>query len=315
MRIQTLDDLIQILQEHPEWRDRLRDVLFTEEEKQVPDRLRRIEEALDRLTHSHERAIARLEHQEQSHQQALERLERLEASVERLWQSHQQALERLERLEASVERLWQSHQQALERLERLEASVERLWQSHQQALERLERLEASHQQLLEEVRELRKAVERLTAWLERLDVEVAKWRGYTLELRFHQRASAILGYYVRRPRVLDLGMVVEDLIDAGAEFSDKEKAEVLSLDELVSAKHPHTGEPIHIAVEVSWMIFPDDVERAARRATILTERGLQTFPAVAGEGITPDARDLAERKQVLVILDGAIDLSAISWVR
>ncbi|MCS6829746.1 MAG: hypothetical protein NZ749_03790 [bacterium] len=273
MRIQTLDDLIQILQEHPEWRDRLRDVLFTEEEKQVPDRLRRIEEALDRLTHSHERAIARLEHQEQS------------------------------------------HKQALERLERLEASVERLWQSHQQALERLERLEASHQQLLEEVRELRKAVERLTAWLERLDVEVAKWRGYTLELRFHQRASAILGYYVRRPRVLDLGMVVEDLIDAGAEFSDKEKAEVLSLDELVSAKHPHTGEPIHIAVEVSWMIFPDDVERAARRATILTERGLQTFPAVAGEGITPDARDLAERKQVLVILDGAIDLSAISWVR
>ncbi len=273
MELHTLDDLIQILREHPEWRDRLRDVLFTEEEKQVPERLRRVEEALERLTQSHERAISRLE--------------RLEASVERLWESHQQALARLERLEASVERLWESHQQ--------------LWESHQQ--------------LLQEVRELRAAVERLTSWLQKLDTEVGKWRGYTLELRFHQRASAILGYYVKRPRVVDLGLFVEDLIDSGVPLEDKEKKEVLLIDELVSAKHPHTGEPIHIAVEVSWMIFPEDIERISQRATILTEHGVKTFPAVAGEGITPDAKDLAQRKQVLVILDGAVDMSSYSWVR
>lgn len=29
MELHTVDDLIQILREHPEWRDRLRDVLFT----------------------------------------------------------------------------------------------------------------------------------------------------------------------------------------------------------------------------------------------------------------------------------------------
>lgn len=259
MELHTVDDLIRILQEHPEWRDRLRDVLFTEEEKQVPDRLRRVEEALERLTQSHERAILRLE--------------------------------------------------------RLEASVERLWESHQQALARLDRLEESHQQLLQEVRELRAAVERLTSWLEKLDTEVGKWRGYTLELRFHQRASAILGYYVRRPRVVDLGLFVEDLIDSGVPLEDKDKKEVLLIDELVSAKHPHTGEPIHIAVGVSWMIFPEDIERISRRAAILTEHGVKTFPAVAGEGITPDAKDLAQREQVLVILDGAVDMSSYSWVR
>lgn len=137
MEIHTVDDLIRILREHPQWRDRLRDALFTEEEKQIPDRLRRVEEALDRLTQSHERALLRLDRLEESHQQALARLDRLEASVERLW--------------------------------------------------------GSHQQLLQEVRELRAAVERLTGWLEKLDTEVGKWRGYTLELRFHQRASAILG--------------------------------------------------------------------------------------------------------------------------
>lgn len=244
MEIHTVDDLIQILREHPEWRDRLRDVLFTEEEKQVPERLRRVEEALERLT--------------------------------------------------------QSHEQAISRLDRLEASVEKLWESHQQ--------------LLQEVRELRAAIERLTSWLEKLDTEVGKWRGYTLELRFHQRASAILGYYVKRPRVVDLGLFVEDLIDSGVSLEDKERKEVLLIDELVSAKHPHTGEPIHIAVEVSWMIFPEDVERISRRAAILTEHGVKTFPVVAGEGITPDAKDLAQREKVLVILDGAVDMSSYSWV-
>lgn len=238
MEIHTVDDLIQILREHPEWRDRLRDVLFMEEEKQVPDRLRRVEEALDRLTHSHERAISRLE-----------------------------------------------------------------------------RLEASHQQLIEEVRELKQIVERLAGWVEKLSSEVSKSCGYTLELRFHQRASAILGYYVKRTRVVDLGLFVEDLIDSGVALEDKEKKEVLLIDELVSAKHPHTGEPIHVAVEVSWMIFPEDVERISRRAAILTEHGVKTFPAVAGEGITPDAKDLAQREKVLVILDGAVDMSDYSWVR
>ena len=100
MEIHTVDDLIQILREHPKWRDRLRDVLFTEEEKQVPERLRRVEEALERLT--------------QSHEQAISRLDRLEASVEKLWESHQ--------------RLWESHQQALARLDRLEESHQQLLQ-------------------------------------------------------------------------------------------------------------------------------------------------------------------------------------------
>lgn len=237
MEIHTVDDLIRILREHPEWRDRLRDAILTEEEKQAPDRLRRVEEALDRLTQSHERAI-----------------------------------------------------------------------------ERLERLEQSHQELLQEVRELKKAVERLTSWLEKLDTEVGNWRGYTLELRFLQRASAILGYYLKRPRVVDLGLVVEDLIDSGVALTDTEKKEVLQIDELVSAKHPRTGEPMHIAIEVSWMIFPADVERISRRAAILTQHGVKTFAAVAGEGITPDAKDLAQREKVLVILDGAVDMSDYSWV-
>jgi prefoldin subunit 5 len=300
MEMHTVDDLIKILEEHPEWRERLRAVLLTEAEKQVPDRLSRVEEALDRLAQSHERAI--------------DRLERLEASVEKLWESHQQALARLERLEASVEKLWESHQQALARLERLEASVEKLWESHQQALARLERMEESHQRLVQEVRDLKQVVERLVDWSVKVDDQLGKLRGEVLELRFHQRASAIFGYYVHRPRVVNLGDVLSRLKESGQEFTQREWAQLTAIDTLLSAKHPTTGKPIYIAVEISCVIHPNDVERICERAELLTQRGVPTFPVVAGEGVAPDALKIAEERKVLVLLDGGAQVSTNAWL-
>lgn len=262
MDIRTVDDLVRILQEHPEWRERIREVLLTEEERQTPDRLRQLQDVLERLVESHREAIARLDRLEQSHQQAIARLDRLEESHQRLWESHRESVARLDRLEESLQKLWESHQK-----------------------------------LVQEVVELREAVAELTSWLKRLTDEVGKWGGYTLEIRFHQRVPAILGYYVRRPRVVDLGILMDDLRESGQEFTEEQWRDIAGIETLVSAKHPRTGEPIHVAIEVSWMIFPEDVQRISRRARQLTERGVKTLPVVAGEGITPDARDLALQEQ------------------
>lgn len=144
---------------------------------------------------------------------------------------------------------------------------------------------------------------------------LGKWRDVVLEMRAEQRLPAILGYYVRRPRVVDLGAVMDDLRESGQEFTQEEWGDIAGIDTLLSAKHPVTGEPIHVAVEVSWMIFPQDIERISRRAHQLTERGLKTLPVVTGEGITPDARDLAQREKVLVLLDGSADTLATSWLQ
>lgn len=155
----------------------------------------------------------------------------------------------------------------------------------------------------------------LTSWLKRLSDELGKWRGYSLEVRSNLRAPAILGYYVRRLRVVDLGAVMDDLRESGQEFTGEQWRDIPGIDTLPSAKHPQTGEPIHVAVEVSWMIFPEDIERISRRARQLTERGLKTLPVVTSEGITPDARDLAQREKVLVLLDGSADVLETSWLQ
>jgi hypothetical protein len=52
--IRTVEDLIRVLEEHPEWRERLLAVLLGQEFLQVPARLDRIEAVLERLVESHE---------------------------------------------------------------------------------------------------------------------------------------------------------------------------------------------------------------------------------------------------------------------
>jgi len=335
MQIQTVDDLIRILQEHPEWRDRLRDVLFTEEERRTPDRLREMQEVLQQLLESHRQAIARLERLEQSHEQlweshrqAIARLERLEQSHEQLWESHRQAIARLDKLEESHrkllesheqlreshEQLRESHEQLRESHEQLRESHEQLWESHRQAIARLDKLEESHRKLLEEVRTLREVVERLVQWATRADAQLNKLRGEVLELKFHQRAAAILGYYVRRPKVVNLADLLNRLLEEGHEFTQSEWSQLTAIDTLVSAKHPETGEQIYIAVEVSCMILPEDVERISQRARMLTARGVPTYAMVAGEGMVPEVTDLAEREGVLVLLDGAAWVASGTWL-
>lgn len=231
MDIRTVDDVVRILQAHPEWRERIREVLLSDEERQTPGRLHQVQDTLEHLV-----------------------------------------------------------------------------ESHQQAIARLDRLEFLHQKSVEIASSL------VSAFRQYRD-ESAKWYSYMLEIRFHQIAPAILGYYVRRPRVVDLGALLDDLRESGQEFTQEEWRDLAAIDTLLSARHPATGEPIHVAVEVSWMIFPEDIQRISRRAQELTQRGVKTLPVVTGEGITPDARDLAQQEKVLILLDGSADVLESSWLR
>jgi hypothetical protein len=309
--IRTVEDLIRVLEEHPEWRERLLAVLLGQEFLQVPARLDRIEAVLERLVESHEQLWQShrqlLESHEQlwqSHRQLLESHRQLLESHQQLWESHRQ-------LQESHQQLWESHQQALARLDRLETIVQQLLESHQQLWESHRQLQESHRQLLEshqmlvaEVRELRQTVEQLVNWMQRLDTDVGKLKGKVLELDYLQHAPARFGYYVRRPRVVNLGHFLDDLREQGHEFSLDEWTQLASLDVLLQAQHPYTRETIFLAIEVSWMLFPDDVERARKRAELLRAHGINAYAAVAGEGFVPEARDAAVQHKVLMLTDG-----------
>ena len=83
---------------------------------------------------------------------------------------------------------------------------------------------------------------------------------------------------------------------AGA-ISDDDQAELTFAD--VTYEGTKDGEPVFVLAEISITVEVDDVERAARRASILQQAtGVPTFAGVIGTGIDADAATAAKSKSV-----------------
>ncbi len=61
MALETVEDIIRALQEHPEWREPLLNALLTDQYRQLPSRADRLEEALARLAEESARTDLRLQ--------------------------------------------------------------------------------------------------------------------------------------------------------------------------------------------------------------------------------------------------------------
>ena len=84
------------------------------------------------------------------------------------------------------------------------------------------------------------------------------------------------------------------------------QADDLALADLIMrGKRRTDGSDAYLLVEVSWGVGPYDVERAARRAELLTHLGMPVIPAVAGRRLTAEAVELARAKQVWQVLNGS----------
>ncbi len=284
-QIDTVEDLVRILQEHPEWRERVREVLLTEEERQLPELVRELSTAVRELVQSLQLALARIDRLEESHQQAIARLDRLEESHQRLWESHQ--------------RLWESHQQ-------LQESHNRLVESHNRLVESVQQLWESQREVIQRLTTLEETVRKMLVVQEGLVRDVAELKGEMMELKFEKRAPSIFGPYLRRVRPLIVGEFVEDLREEGHDLTDEEWVQLFSADAIVYARHPETREELYLLVEISWVVHADDVERAVERAGLLRRCGRNAYPAVYGKGIHPDAVELVDYKKVLTVIGNVL---------
>lgn len=139
-----------------------------------------------------------------------------------------------------------------------------------------------------------------------IKVDIGELKGDALELRFREKAPAYLGHLVRRARVLSvahLAELLEDAVEQGT-LSEEEKNDVLLTDAVVRGRHKEDGNQVYLTIEVSWGIDSHDVERALRRAALLSKLGTPTLPVVAGRKTSNDVTALAQAKQVWLVIDG-----------
>ena len=272
---------------------------LTERVDQLTQRVDDLTERLDQLTQRVDDLARRLD-------QLTQRVDDLARRLDQLTQRVDDLTRRLDQLTQRVDDLTERLDQLTQRVDDLTRRLDRLAERLEQLTERLERLEAFVEALAKDLRRI--------IW--RYDRTVPALVGAVAEMRFQQRAPALVGVHgFRRARALETHewvALLEDALDEGR-ISESEFRDAIRVDAVVRARQG--GEQVYLIFEVSGALYEEDVYRALRRAEIWAKvTQTRTLPGVAGKGIQPPAQELAQERGVMVITDGLLpefDLDAL----
>ena len=165
------------------------------------------------------------------------------------------------------------------------------------------RVDERFAQVDEQFAEVRAEQQRQAAEQRRQANDIAKLKGFVLELIFDRRAPAVFGRYWRRVKVVPATEICE-LAESIQPLTPEEEESLYRADAYVMGVRKSDGREIIGVVEASWMVDIGDVERAQRRAEVLMQRGLLAVPVVAGGEATQTAEQAAQRGACALLLDG-----------
>ncbi len=282
----TWEDLLRMLEEHPEWLERVREVVLTHDLLSLPEVVRKLVGAQYQTT------LQIQELREAQYQTSLQIQELREAQYQTGLQiqglveaQHETALQIQELREAQ-------YQTGLQ----IQGLVEVLKQTNSH----IRGLEAAVSGLLESVKAMAESLRTLSS-------DIARMKGFSLEMQYRQKAHAYFGRLLRSVRVMT-PMDLEDLLEQ--HLTPDEVEDLLPLDLIVAGRirrHPRQPE-VMLAMEVSFTVDKEDIRRARERALLLRKAGLPALPAAAGVYIPPEMREIAQAERVVVFEDGRVFL-------
>ena len=224
--------------------------------------------------------------------------------LNRIEQTANRALEVAERAQQTAERANEIAERALQVAERAQQTAERANEIAERAQQTSERAEGTAEHALQVALETRDIVNDMQKRLTRVETDVADLKGMSMELMARKLLPGVLGKLVRKLRVYEPDEFYCVMEEADLLSAD-ELAEVASADVFAHGQLRSNDTPRWFVVEASWGLGIKDVERAARRAAILTQNGAPAIGTVLGRRITADARKRAQQLGVLVVLNGA----------
>ncbi len=192
-----------------------------------------------------------------------------------------------------------------EELRRLPARFERFVEEEFRPLKAdVEVLKEDMKVVKGDVEVLKSDVEILKKDVAILKIDVAKLRGESFERKVRENAPAFLGRVIRRLRPIDkftLADILDDAIDSGLIDEDM-KDFALKVDFAGKGRLKETGKEVHLALEATLTLYPEDVEKVFKRAMIISKAvGQETIPVVVYLNAKEEALSLAEEIGVLTV--------------
>jgi hypothetical protein len=186
--------------------------------------------------------------------------------------------------------------------------VRDLAEAQQRTEQQIAQLVEAQRRTEQQIAQLVEAQQRTERQIVRLQDDVGELKGIVLEQRYRTHAFAYFSRLLRRMHAVtddELVALLEEAVARGV-LSEEGMDEIARADVVVRGQRRDGSGAVYLVVEVSWGVGPGDVERAVRRAALLSQTGLQTLPVVAGERITAEAAELARAMRAWQVLDGRI---------
>ncbi len=274
--IDTMEDLISVLDEKPEWAEALRSRLLSKEFIELPEQFARLSATVAQLA---EKFV-----------QQSERIDQLSATVAQLAEKFVQQSERIDQLTEAVAQLTVTVAQLVVAVAELQEGQRRM-ETRQDGFEaRMDRFESTQQEMLQTQNEFRQSLQEfkqtqdeLVRGQHRLEIVVGDLKGaFAIRVAVDEADEIAEAMGMRFIRVLDraeLRKLTESA--AGRELPANDRRSFRRADLVIEAE-TSDGQPGYIAVEVSYTADARDTHRAVRNAGYLSRfTGQPAYAAVA----------------------------------
>ena len=289
--INTMEDLMRLLDESPEWLAAVRARVLTPELLALPEQLARLSQTVSEFAATTTAAITEL----QAGQQRLEaRQDRLEAGQEELRQGQDELRQGQKMLEGRVDELQQGQDELREGQQRLEGRVDELQQGQEELRQGQQRLEGRVDELQEGQDELRQGQRRLEGAVGDLR-DLAAGRQAAEEADLIARSMGLV--WTRTLARSEIWDFAESPDAAGIPARDLRSFRRADL--LLEVVDPATNQPSYVTVEASYTADERDTNRAVRNADYMTRfTGRPARAAIAALHVDNRIKPLIDSGQV-----------------
>lgn len=293
--VDDFQDLVSLLEQRPEWRAALRRLVLSDDWLELPGIVRENTRAIDELRGGLAELRVAVGELAEAQRRTEIGLAELRVTVAGLAEAQRRTEAGLAELRGIVAELAEAQRRTEVGLGELRRELAQ-YQDRTDA--RLDRVEASLVDVSLDQKQMRDEQKQMRDDLNAL-------RGSDRERHYRDNAGALFDDLVRRPSALSR-QDLTDLIDderASAPFTRVERREILDADIVVRGRRWEDGQEVYLVVEVSVGMEPSDVERAVRRAALLS-RVRPALPVVAGDRLLPSGADLARARGVWAVVGG-----------
>jgi len=313
-------DLVELLEQKPQWRQELRRLVLTDELLDLPRLVAELVEAQKRTDATIAQLVEAQKRTDATIAQLVEAQKRTDATIAQLVEAQKrtdatiaQLVEAQKRTDATIAQLVEAQKRTEERLDRVDAQIAELVEAQKRAEERLDRVDRQIAELVEAQKRTEDAVAELAVSQRRMGEDVGLLKGFAMENSFRTRPLVWYSPILRRPHVLsdeELIELVEPAVERGL-LSDSEFRDLSLADAVVVGRLKRDGEQVYLVVEVSWGVGESDLQRAVRRAQYLARIGVRAQPALGGRWITPQVKSEAASVQDIHLIEWKGELAEL----